>query len=117
MRRIEGYVIVSTDGMIADAKGLMPEAIRNAERDERNHAPGESAQHRTGEKKANSNEQYPLAAIDVGKPSVDRNRYSLCQQIGTENPTEEFKSAERSHDCRHGRRDDRPLDCSHEHRR
>lgn len=30
MRRIEGYVIVSSDGMIADAGGEMPEAIRNA---------------------------------------------------------------------------------------
>ncbi len=29
MRRIEGYVIVSSDGMIADAKGEMPESIRN----------------------------------------------------------------------------------------
>jgi dihydrofolate reductase len=29
LRRIEGYVIVSTDGMIADAKGEMPAAIRN----------------------------------------------------------------------------------------
>jgi dihydrofolate reductase len=27
--RIEGYVIVSADGMIADATGVMPEAIRN----------------------------------------------------------------------------------------
>ena len=29
MRRIEGYVIVSADGMIADALGVMPAAIRN----------------------------------------------------------------------------------------
>ena len=29
MRRIEGYVIVSTDGMIADSKGVMPDSIRN----------------------------------------------------------------------------------------
>ena len=29
MRRIEGYVIVSTDGMLADAKGEMPDSIRN----------------------------------------------------------------------------------------
>jgi dihydrofolate reductase len=29
VRRIEGYVIVSADGMIADAKGVMPESIRN----------------------------------------------------------------------------------------
>ena len=29
MRRIEGYVIVSADGMLADAKGEMPESIRN----------------------------------------------------------------------------------------
>jgi dihydrofolate reductase len=29
MRRIEGYVIVSIDGMIADAKGEMPPSIRN----------------------------------------------------------------------------------------
>ena len=29
MRRIEGYVIVSADGMLADAKGEMPEFIRN----------------------------------------------------------------------------------------
>ena len=29
MRRIEGYVIVSADGMIADVKGVMPESIRN----------------------------------------------------------------------------------------
>ena len=29
MRRIEGYVIVSADGMIADALGIMPAAIRN----------------------------------------------------------------------------------------
>ena len=29
MRRIEGYVIVSADGMIADAKGEMPPSIRN----------------------------------------------------------------------------------------
>jgi dihydrofolate reductase len=29
LRRIEGYVIVSADGMIADAKGEMPDAIRN----------------------------------------------------------------------------------------
>lgn len=28
-RRVEGYVIVSSDGMIADAKGTMPPAIRN----------------------------------------------------------------------------------------
>jgi dihydrofolate reductase len=28
-RRVEGYVIVSSDGMIADANGEMPEAIRN----------------------------------------------------------------------------------------
>jgi dihydrofolate reductase len=29
LRRVEGYVIVSSDGMIADAKGEMPAAIRN----------------------------------------------------------------------------------------
>ena len=29
MRRIEGYVIVSADGMIADARGTMPASIRN----------------------------------------------------------------------------------------
>ena len=29
MRRIEGYVIVSGDGMIADANGVMPDSIRN----------------------------------------------------------------------------------------
>lgn len=29
MRRIEGYAIVSADGMLADAKGEMPESIRN----------------------------------------------------------------------------------------
>jgi dihydrofolate reductase len=29
VRRIEGYVIVSADGMIADGKGEMPPAIRN----------------------------------------------------------------------------------------
>lgn len=29
MRRIEGYVIVSSDGMIADANGEMPASIRN----------------------------------------------------------------------------------------
>jgi dihydrofolate reductase len=28
-RRVEGYVIVSSDGMIADANGVMPESIRN----------------------------------------------------------------------------------------
>ena len=30
MRRIEGYVIVSADGMIADAKGEMSDSIKNA---------------------------------------------------------------------------------------
>jgi dihydrofolate reductase len=30
LRRIEGYVIVSADGMIADANGVMPDSIRNA---------------------------------------------------------------------------------------
>jgi dihydrofolate reductase len=30
LRRIEGYVIVSADGMIADAHGVMPDSIRNA---------------------------------------------------------------------------------------
>jgi dihydrofolate reductase len=30
VRRIEGYVIVSADGMIADANGEMPDCIRNA---------------------------------------------------------------------------------------
>jgi dihydrofolate reductase len=29
LRRIEGYVIVSADGMIANAKGEMPDALRN----------------------------------------------------------------------------------------
>jgi len=29
VRRIEGYVIVSADGMIADSKGKMPPSIRN----------------------------------------------------------------------------------------
>jgi len=29
VRRIEGYVIVSTDGMLADAEGEMPDSIRN----------------------------------------------------------------------------------------
>ncbi len=29
MRRIEGYVIVAADGMIADASGVMPASIRN----------------------------------------------------------------------------------------
>ena len=29
MLRIEGYVIVSADGMIADANGVMPDALRN----------------------------------------------------------------------------------------
>jgi len=29
VRRIEGYVIVSSDGMLADAKGEMPDSIRN----------------------------------------------------------------------------------------
>lgn len=29
MRRIEGYVIVSSDGMIADANRVMPDSIRN----------------------------------------------------------------------------------------
>jgi dihydrofolate reductase len=30
LRRIEGYVIVSADGMIADSQGVMPDSIRNA---------------------------------------------------------------------------------------
>jgi dihydrofolate reductase len=30
LRRVEGYVIVSADGMIADNKGMMPDSIRNA---------------------------------------------------------------------------------------
>jgi dihydrofolate reductase len=29
-RRVEGYAIVASDGMIADARGTMPDAIRNA---------------------------------------------------------------------------------------
>jgi dihydrofolate reductase len=29
LRRVEGYAIISSDGMIADANGEMPEAIRN----------------------------------------------------------------------------------------
>ena len=29
MHRVEGYVIVSADGMIADADGVMPDVIRN----------------------------------------------------------------------------------------
>jgi dihydrofolate reductase len=29
LRRIEGYVIVSTDGMLADGKGEIPQSIRN----------------------------------------------------------------------------------------
>jgi len=29
LRRIEGYVIVSTDGMLADGKGVIPESLRN----------------------------------------------------------------------------------------
>jgi hypothetical protein len=29
VRRIEGYVIVSSDGMISDANGVMPDSIRN----------------------------------------------------------------------------------------
>jgi dihydrofolate reductase len=29
VRRIEGYVIVSADGMIADGNGVMPDSIRN----------------------------------------------------------------------------------------
>lgn len=29
LRRVEGYVIVSSDGMIADANGVMPPSIRN----------------------------------------------------------------------------------------
>jgi dihydrofolate reductase len=29
LHRVEGYVIVSTDGMIADANGVMPDSIRN----------------------------------------------------------------------------------------
>ena len=29
MRRIEGYAIVSADGMLADAKGVMPDSIKN----------------------------------------------------------------------------------------
>jgi dihydrofolate reductase len=29
LRRVEGYVIVSADGMIADGKGVMPDSIRN----------------------------------------------------------------------------------------
>ncbi len=29
VRRIEGYVIISADGMLADAKGEMPDSIRN----------------------------------------------------------------------------------------
>lgn len=29
MRRIEGFVIVSSEGMIANGKGVMPESIRN----------------------------------------------------------------------------------------
>jgi len=29
LHRIEGYVIVSADGMIADANGVMPDSIRN----------------------------------------------------------------------------------------
>jgi dihydrofolate reductase len=30
LRRVEGYAIVSSDGMIADASGEMPDSIRNA---------------------------------------------------------------------------------------
>jgi dihydrofolate reductase len=29
LRRVEGYVIVSRDGMLADANGVMPDSIRN----------------------------------------------------------------------------------------
>jgi dihydrofolate reductase len=30
LRRIEGFVIVSADGMLADGKGVMPDSIKNA---------------------------------------------------------------------------------------
>jgi dihydrofolate reductase len=39
LQRIEGYAIVSADGMIADAKGEMPDSIRN-DADQRNFQAG-----------------------------------------------------------------------------
>ena len=90
------------------------ESLDHAEHDQREHAPGEPAQDRAGEKEPDADEEEALAAVEIGEPAIDRHAHRLRQQIPGEDPAEEIEAAQRADDGRHGGGDDRALDRRHE---
>ena len=90
------------------------EALQRAEQDQRQHVAGEAAQRGTDQEQAGADIEHLLAAVDVGKPAVDRNAHRLGQQIDREHPGEQIEPTEIGNDRRHRGGDDGAFHRRHE---
>src|ERR1700757_5269710 len=67
-RRVE----IADHGLRHNRERDATETLHNAKRDERRHAPGETAQQRAEHEEEKAEIEYALAAIEIAEPAVDR---------------------------------------------
>ena len=122
-RRID----VADDGCRHRLQRPRAHSLKNAEHDQRRHAqaicaahgpdieyPGEAAGGGADEEDGGADKEHALAAVEIGKPSINRRRDRLRQQVGREHPAEQMKAAKLAHNRRHRRRHDRGFHGGHE---
>jgi hypothetical protein len=90
--------------------------LQPAKQHQRHHAPGQSAECRAQQEQAQPGKEDVLAAVEIGKPAVDRDRHRLSQEVGGKGPAEEVKPAELGDYRRHRGGDDRDVHSCHEDR-
>ena len=91
-----------------DRSGTEP--LHDAERDERRHRPGETAEDRADQEQPDAEQDDGLAPQHVGELRIHRHRDRLGEQVDREQPRELREAPEVLHDRRHRRRQDRGVD-------
>ena len=84
--------------------------LHAAEDDQREHAPGDAAEHRADEEDPDPEQQQRLPAEDVGEAPVDRHEHGLREQVDREEPGKLVEPTEVANDLRDRGRDDRGVD-------
>ena len=96
--------------------GARADPLNRPEQDQRPHVPGAAAQQGAEQKHTCAGKEHPLAAVEVGKAPIDRDRHRLGQQKCGKCPAEQAKPAEVGDDRGHRGGDDIAVRRHHEDR-
>ena len=107
---------VADHGLRQGEQAAATHTLHGSTHHEDQHVGRHGAHQRSGEEDEDRRINGRPAAIDIGELAVERRHRGCGQEIAGHDPRQVFGVAERPRDGRHGRRDDRLVECRQKHR-